>query len=63
MSGPERTNSLTIVLVTLALFAFASPFTDWWASRQPPWYFPYVLWAILIALTFLIERWLRRNEH
>ncbi len=51
-----------ILLFLLALFLFASPFTTWWAHAQPPWYFPFLLWAGLIALVAL-DRIRRRDDH
>ena len=39
-----------IILIVFALFVFASPFTDWWLTEDKPWYLPYVLWAMVIAL-------------
>ena len=39
-----------VLLLLFAVFVFASPFTDWWLSTSSPWYLPYALWALLIAL-------------
>lgn len=42
-----------VLLLALALFLFASPFTDWWAGAGLPWYFPFALWGLLIGLVGL----------
>lgn len=39
-----------LLLFLVALFLFASPFTTWWAHANPPWYTPFLLWGLLIAL-------------
>ena len=44
-----------ILLLVFALFLFASPFTTWWAEAEPPWYWPFLLWGLLIAL-IAVER-------
>ena len=49
------------LLLALALFLFASPFTDWWASVALPWFTPFVLWALVIALIF-VDQWQRPDR-
>jgi len=39
-----------------AVFLLASPFFRWWAVPGVAWYFPYLVWAALIALTFWLNR-------
>jgi uncharacterized membrane protein YoaK (UPF0700 family) len=50
-----------ILLLLFALFLLLSPIIEWWAADDSLWYTPYLIWALLIALTF----WLRRtiNRH
>lgn len=50
-----------ILLFLVALFLFVSPFTDWWARDDSPWYLPYLLWLGLIALIAAVA--LRRDSH
>lgn len=50
-----------ILLFLLALFLLLSPILNWWASDTSPWYSPYLIWALLIALTWLLQRKLRRH--
>lgn len=61
---PQRTTGKTVertlLLVIFALMLFASPVIFLWAQDDSPWYFPYVLWAIVIAVTAWINR---RRKH
>lgn len=61
-SGWDQNASATLVLILLALFVFASPFTDWWAGLALPWYAPYLMWLLLTALTALANRRARRHD-
>lgn len=61
--GPEHGRSVdtAILLFFAALFLFVSPFTDWWARDDSPWYLPYLLWLGLIGLIAAVA--LRRDPH
>jgi len=64
MRGEQRTEpgfDRVILLLLLALFLLLSPLTEWWAADDSPWYAPYLLWALLIALTFWLRRTLERH--
>lgn len=52
---------LVLLLLALALFLFASPFTDWWAGAGLPWFIPFVLWALLIA-AMALRHWYERGH-
>lgn len=39
-----------LLLLFFALFLLASPALLWWASTENPWYVPYLVWLLLIAL-------------
>jgi len=45
-----RGRDIVVILALLGLALFASPFTDWWARASFPWYFPFLLWGLLIVL-------------
>lgn len=51
-----------IILFLLALFLLLSPITLWWAADNSPWYSPYLIWALLILLTYRLQRYLKRDE-
>ncbi len=37
-------------LLALGVLLFASPLVYWWTTPDSPWYLPYLLWLLLIAL-------------
>jgi hypothetical protein len=47
---PERRVDRIVLLLLLGLLAFVSPLRAWWASGYAPWFTPYALWALIIAL-------------
>ena len=52
----------TLISVVLVLFLFLSPLTEFWASLSAPWYSPYLVWAIAIFLSWMLQRYLKKNE-
>ncbi|MDX1608831.1 MAG: hypothetical protein R3225_01780 [Halofilum sp. (in: g-proteobacteria)] len=60
-STPGGRLDAVVLLLVVALALFASPFTTWWATAGLPWYFPFVLWALLIGLVAL-HHWLERHR-
>ncbi len=61
--GSEHGRSIdsAILLLLAALILFLSPFTDWWARDDSPWYLPYLLWLGLIGLIAAVA--LLRDPH
>ena len=51
-----------ILLFLFALFLLLSPLLDWWAADTSLWYSPYLIWGLLIGLTWLLQRKLSRHE-
>ena len=51
-----------ILLFLLALFLLLSPVVEWWAADDSPWYAPYLIWGVLILLTYRLQRYLKRHE-
>ena len=51
-----------ILLFLLALFLLLSPILRWWAADDSAWYTPYVIWLVLIALGFWLQRKSGRHE-
>jgi hypothetical protein len=63
MRGEQRSGQgydRVILLLLFALFLLLSPIIKWWAADDSPWYAPYLIWALLIALTFRLRRHLDR---
>lgn len=49
-----------ILLLLLALFLLVSPFMAWWANVGASWYRPYLIWFLIIALTWWLQH--RNNK-
>lgn len=44
-----------ILLLLLALFLLVSPLLHWWARDDAPWYLPYLIWLLLIGITWWLQ--------
>jgi len=51
-----------ILLFIAGLFLLCSPARVFWASASLPWFAPYIIWLLLIVLTWLLYRWLSAAE-
>ncbi len=63
MKNEQKTEPVydrVLLLLLFALFLLLSPIIEWWAADDSPWYAPYLIWALLIALTFALQRRIRR---
>lgn len=49
-----------VILFLFALVLLLSPLVKWWTGEDVPWYSPYLIWALIIFLTFRLER---RSPH
>lgn len=66
MSSPhdqERFSDRVLLLFLLALFLLASPLRNWWAADDTFWLAPYLIWGVIIALAFWLQRRLDRHEY
>lgn len=61
-SQQERQFDRVILLFLLALFLLVSPFINWWAAADSPWFAPYLIWALLIAAMAWLQRRRRRHD-
>jgi fatty acid desaturase len=52
----------TIIALIVVLLLFVSPLTSFWASLNAPWYSPYLVWALAILLSYLLQRYVARHE-
>lgn len=59
----ERFFDRVILLLLFALFLLASPLRDWWAADDSHWFAPYLLWGVVIALAYWLQRRINRHEH
>jgi hypothetical protein len=46
----DRKLDMVLVLGLFALLLLTSPLLAWWAAPDNPWYMPYLIWTLLIAL-------------
>jgi len=58
----EQRLDRVIILFLFALFLLLSPIMLWWAADDSPWYSPYLIWALLIVLTYRLQRYLKRHD-
>ena len=64
MKNELRTDPIydrVILLLLFALFLLLSPIIEWWAADDSPWYAPYLIWALLIALTYALQRYITHH--
>jgi hypothetical protein len=60
---PEQTlRERALLLFIAGLFLLCSPSRLFWASEAMPWYTPYIIWLIIIGLTWYLYRWFKRHE-
>lgn len=59
---PEPHLDRVILLFLFALFLLISPFNHWWAADDSPWYSAYLVWGLLIFLTWRLQRYLGRHD-
>ncbi len=52
----------TIIAVMFILVLFLSPLTGVWAALDAPWYSPYLVWAIAIFLSWMLQHYLKQND-
>ena len=52
----ERWREAVILLLIFAVFLLASPFFNWWATAARLWLLPFVIWAGVILLIYLLYR-------
>jgi len=52
----------TVIAVVFILILFLSPLTGVWAALDAPWYSPYLVWTIAIFLSWMLQRYLKKNE-
>ena len=45
-----------VLLMAVGIYLFSPAIMAWWANPESAWYRPYLLWLILILLTFLLQR-------
>ena len=44
-----------VLLLVVGIYLFSPAIMDWWIDADGAWYRPYVLWLILIVVTFILQ--------
>ena len=52
----------TVIALWIVLLLFLSPVSQIWAALDAPWYSPYLVWAIAIAISWYLQRDINRHE-
>jgi O-antigen/teichoic acid export membrane protein len=44
-----------VLLLVVGIYLFSPTIMDWWIDANGEWYRPYLLWLILIVVTFILQ--------
>ena len=58
LGGLLRSRELAVAVVLLlvvGIYLFSPAIMDWWIEPTGAWYRPYLLWLILIVVTFILQ--------
>lgn len=44
-----------VLLLVVGIYLFSPALMAWWANPESAWYSPYLMWLILILVTFLLQ--------
>jgi len=44
-----------VLILVVGIYLFSPAIMDWWTAAHNVWYRPYLLWLILIAVTFVLQ--------
>ena len=44
-----------VLLLVVGIYLFSPAIMDWWIDATGAWYRPYLLWLILIVVTFILQ--------
>jgi len=60
-SSESRPTEITVIVVIIALLILLPPMLDWWGVNNNPWYTPYLVWLGIIAMSYWLQRVLRKH--
>ena len=43
------------LILVVSMYLFSPAIMQWWTAADSVWYRPYLLWLILIAVTFVLQ--------
>lgn len=44
-----------VLILVVGIYLFSPTIMDWWIAPDGVWYRPYLLWLILIVVTFILQ--------
>ena len=44
-----------VLILVVGIYLFSPAIMDWWTDPNGAWYRPYLLWLILIVVTFILQ--------
>jgi hypothetical protein len=44
-----------VLILVVGIYLFSPAIMEWWTVPDSAWYQPYVLWLILIVVTFVLQ--------
>lgn len=44
-----------VLILVVGIYLFSPAIMEWWTAPDSAWYQPYVLWLILIVVTFVLQ--------
>lgn len=44
-----------VLILVVGIYLFSPAIMDWWIGVNGAWYRPYLLWLILILVTFILQ--------
>ncbi len=60
--APEsRPTEITVIAVLVSLLILLPPMLEFWGEANNPWYIPYLVWFVIIVLTYLLQKLLRKH--
>lgn len=51
-----------VLILVVGMYLFSPAIMDWWTAADSTWYRPYLLWLILIVVTFILQSQRDANE-
>ena len=44
-----------VLILVVGMYLFSPAIMEWWTAADSTWYRPYLLWLILIVVTFVLQ--------
>jgi hypothetical protein len=60
-TSESRPNEITIIVVLIVLLLLLPPLIGLWAFEGSYWLIPYLIWSVIILLSYLLQRHLKKH--